>query len=210
MNITDKGLEYILSLGSKKPTSTPGVYFLYEWEGVSYLATPNDKIAPPSDFECPVMITLTKDQYYLLDGDKVESSINTVNAFNQISDYYEKFLVVRYNQSNQSFSYEKNLNSNELLLKNFVSKVDSPSPLKIMFDTKKPFHGRYSPISGFDNSLNSCDISNENLWITAYPILDDNQEVKGAFLGFSNLEKEIETAVLKEFVKFEATAKTLL
>ena len=210
MKITDKGLEYILSLGSKKQTSTPGVYFLYEWEGVSYLATPNDKIAPPSDYEHPVMIVLSKEQYYLLDGEKEESSINTVNAFHQVADYYEKFVIVSYDQDSQSFSYSKSLSSNELLLKNFVSKVDQPSPLKIMYDTKKPFHGRYSPISNFDDSLHPCDISNENLWITAYPIFTDDNKIKGAFIGFSNHNSDIETDVLTDFERFESTAKSLL
>lgn len=210
MRITDKGLEYILSLGCKKETSTSGVYFLYEWENVSYLACPNEKVAPPSDYECPVMIVLSKEQYYLLEGEKEESSISTVNTFNQVSDYYEKFVIIKFDQEKQSYSFVKNLGNEDLLLKNFMSKVDAPSPLKIMHDTKKPFHGRYSPISHFDNSLNSCDISNKNLWITAYPILSEKREVTGAFLGFSNLETDIETEVLSDFEKFESTAKFYL
>lgn len=210
MRITDKGLEYILSLGSKKETSTPGVYFLYEWDGVSYLACPNDKIAPPSDYENPVMILLSKEQYFLLEGEKEESSINSMNRFNQVADYYEQFLILSYDKDTKSFSFSKNLSNEDPLLKNFKCKVDEPSPLKIMFDTKKPFHGRYSPINNFDNSLNSCDISNENLWVTAFPILDEQKEIKGALLGLSNLDSEIETEVLSDFEKVEVEAKLMV
>jgi hypothetical protein len=208
MKISDKGLHEILSLGLKKETSVVGVYFLYEWDDVKYLAVPNIDVALPAEYPGAVKILLTPEQYALLEGPNVASdpskpktSILDSEDFNSTTEYFENLILLNFDKNQKVFSYKEAYGSNTML-KNFKCAVDNPSPLKILFDTKKPFHGKYHPISNFDEVLRLVNIETQDLWISAYPLLK-NQDLVGAVIAFSN-KTAVNADVLESFKDAES------
>ena len=205
MKISDKGLQEILSLGLKKQTSITGIYFLYEWNEVKYLAVPNIDVSLPKEYPNAVKIILTKDQYKFLEGlnalpEKTKTSVLDSEDFDSINGYFENLILLQFDPNKKTFAHKEHYGSNTLL-KNFKCNLDKPSPLKILYDTKKPFHGKYHPIADFDKSLNLVQIDTNNLWISAYPLITDNHLV-GAIIAFSN-KSTLTTDILDDFKEFE-------
>ena len=51
-------------------------------------------------------------------------------------------------------------------------------------ENKKPFHGLYAAMAPFKDKLISLGVNTENLWITAVPIIKNN-ELDGVLMGLS-------------------------
>lgn len=203
MKISDKGLQEILSLGLKKETSIPGVYFLYEWEKVQYIAVPNIDIKQPVEYPEAIKIVLSPSQYNYMEnlGQEVErKSALDKEVFKTTTDYFESMILLAYSSNQHEFQAKACYGMNSLL-KNFKSGLEKDSPLKIIYETKKAFHGLYHPIAHFDDSLKLVNVKPENLWITAYPLLSAGKLI-GATIAFSN-KAEVSIDVLEEFKKTE-------
>jgi hypothetical protein len=219
MKISDEGLKEIISLGQVKKTSTPGLYFLYEWDGVSYIAVPNMNVNISNEFKDHVKVLLNPEQFQIIDtaiqptvgveraetdskAEPQESPLILSNSpfstknFESTTSYYETTLLLALTPDKKSFVFKESYGTNPLV-KNFKCTLDKASPLKIVFDTKKPFHGPYSPIENFNECLEIINVNHKNLWITAYPLFENN-EIKGAVLSFSH-NTELSTSVLESF-----------
>jgi|GEM_PF-2066547 len=203
MKISDEGLKEILSLGQVKTTSTPGLYFLYEWDGVSYIAVPNMNVNVSPEFKDYVKVLLNPEQFQIIENatkptvgvekKEVESESTT--------SYFETTILLSLTPDKKSFVFKESYGTNPLI-KNFKCNLDKASPLKVVFDTKKPFHGLYSPISNFNECLEIINVDYKDLWITAYPLFENNM-IKGAVLSFSH-NTELSTSVLASFEESEA------
>ncbi len=216
MKISDEGLKEILSLGQVKKTSTLGLYFLYEWDGVSYIAVPNMNVTISSEFKDNVKVLLSPEQFQIIENAiqptvGVESKAETqtyesplilsnspfaTKNFESTTSYFETTLLLSLTPDKKSFVFKESYGTNPLT-KNFKCSLSKPSPLKVVFDTKKPFHGLYSPIENFNECLEIINVDYKNLWITAYPLFENN-EIKGAVMSFSH-NTELPTSILESF-----------
>ena len=216
MKISDEGLKEILSLGQVKKTSTLGLYFLYEWDGVSYIAVPNMNVTISSEFKDNVKVLLSPEQFQIIENAiqptvGVESKAETqtyesplilsnspfaTKSFESTTSYFETTLLLSLTPDKKSFVFKESYGTNPLT-KNFKCFLNKPSPLKVVFDTKKPFHGLYSPIANFNECLEIINVDYKNLWITAYPLFENN-EIKGAVMSFSH-NTELPTSILESF-----------
>lgn len=230
MKISDEGLKEILSLGQVKTTSTPGLYFLYEWDGVSYIAVPNMNVNVSPEFKDYVKVLLNPEQFQIIENatkptvgvekKEVESESEqetatqthesplilsnspfSAKSFESTTSYFETTILLSLTPDKKSFVFKESYGTNPLI-KNFKCNLDKASPLKVVFDTKKPFHGLYSPISNFNECLEIINVDYKDLWITAYPLFENNM-IKGAVLSFSH-NTELSTSVLASFEESEA------
>jgi len=204
MKISDEGLEQILSLGLKKETTIAGVYFLYEWDNVKYLGVPNLEITLPQEYLGSVKILLSPKQFeYIekLDNNKKNNpSVLSSDNFKTTTDYFENLMLLTFNAETALFSFKDSYGSNKML-SNFQCGINSASPLKIIYDTKKPFHGLYHPVEQFDECLKLVYIDTNNLWITAYPLVSGGVVI-GATFAYTN-KARVAVDVIEEFKKSE-------
>jgi len=257
MKISDKGLQEILSLGLKKETSVAGVYFVYEWDDVKYLAVPNENSPTPQEYASAVRILLTPEQYKVLqqtmkkapepaqptaptpattqptaaqqetqtpqpapptqpatqasaEAQTKQGVLQPQSApkvahldsekFSDTTSYFENLILLSFDATQNIFTYKAGHGTNNTL-QNFTCGIDKPSPLKILYDTKKPFHGKYHPIDNFDECLKLVNIKTASLWISAYPLVSGGRLV-GAVIAFSN-KSAVTTDVIENFKEAE-------
>lgn len=179
MQITSNGLNEILSLGFFKPsTKYPGLFYLYSWKGLHYFG---GALLTCSLKENEVFIQLTPKQMASLPK-KHQSKEGNFN-FGQIPDFFsESLFLVKENNSFQT-KFHKGENKS---LKTLIIPLEHASPFKIVYDTKKPFHGFYSPYEPFAQILKNLNFDLDQLWITAYPILDKSNEIYGVLAGITS------------------------
>lgn len=185
MKITDQGLEHILSLGLIQETNVKGLYKIYSWQGIDYYAGPCQL-----EREVPreaVFIALEKRQSKKLIQKKLEQN-EEIFDLTPLKNFYSSLCYLELDPKTQNLKAKQVEGQNEILM-NLECSLDQASPFKIVKDTFKPFHGKYSPVHDFDLSLDSCGQEKEKLWITAYPVTE-NYEFKGVLAGFSYSEFE--------------------
>ncbi len=132
---------------------------------------------------------------------------SNLSILSQITSVYENALLLRYDQERNTLILDDIVG--EITPKEgFQISLKHPSPFRIALQTLQPFHGLYSENEIVNQNLISCGINPQNLWITAFP-LSDNNNLSGMLLGLSNKK----THAIKDLEIFEGVgffAKNIL
>ncbi|MGH1468728.1 MAG: hypothetical protein ACRBBP_07600 [Bdellovibrionales bacterium] len=183
MKITDAGFKHILSLGAFKESSQVGVYILYSWEGITYYCGLK---ASESTFkqEGP-FIELSLDQLNSIPSKKTTSEDSIGDSqLEVILKYYESALFLEFSKEEALFKAKA---SEGLLvnLRHLAISSEKPSPFRIVEQTRKPFHGYYSPLGPLKDLLSDLGVNTQNLWMTAVPVIKE-KGFKGILIGLSH------------------------
>lgn len=105
------------------------------------------------------------------------------DLLNQVSQKYDNSFYFSVNEQGQ-FRLQDFV-GNLKITSPIAFNLDSPSPFKVVRETCKPFHGKYSQIQDFNAQLARAGIEAQDLWITAVPVMS-NDVLIGVIVGMSN------------------------
>lgn len=181
MKITDQGFKQMLSLGQISESTTQGVYFLYIWDDLKYYCGPAGAFEK-SDLE-GIYIKLSSEQLQLLPKktQSKESSVHT--PLTKVLEFFETAVMLKLSDDRKTLVASQVL-GNHTTLEHLTMDVDEKSPLRVIKESKKPFHGVYAPLAPFKDKLTDLGVNTHDLWITAVPIIK-NDIVEGILMGLS-------------------------
>jgi len=181
MKITDQGFEQMLSLGLLSESTSDGVYLLYVWDDVKYFCGPNGAFES-SDLE-GVYIELSAKQLQFLPKKAPLDDSGDSNPILKVLEFFETAVVFKVSDDKKLFKAVQVM-GNHVTLEHLNMNTNENSPLRILKESKKPFHGVYAPMEPFKSKLTSLGVNTHNLWITAVPIIKDNV-FEGVLMGLS-------------------------
>jgi len=192
-----------LSLGLTKPSSIPGVYFLYSWKKTDYYCG-LEELKPHFQKALGtqgLFIKLSEFQYERIVN--IHRKKDSVSKLSKITEFFQTAVHMDYDKSLNMLTV-KDFNGLNNRIEVLRIQMDKPSPFTIVKETLKEFHGFYSSASQCDEALKRAFVNTNSLWISAYPLFN-KEEFSGLVAGFSN-QSEYGLDVLKHLKRYSMDA----